>query len=365
MKGLKGFFWLLFKCFGAYSLLVYALTYWVPTPHWAAGFLMMSLPGAIIVNLFFFVFWIFVDAKKSLAPLFLICLGSVFLPRTYQFSKSNDEAHKKKSGAFTVLNYNVYGFWVTQFHRRENDWQTNEMKKWVVDQDADILCLPEYYNEKYQEAFKTVKYLKNAGYKYHNFWKNKTMKEGTTFQTLAIFSKFPIVSHSERNTEQQNGLMYVDVLAGRDTVRIIGVHFYSMSLSLSSLVRQKEMAGVKRETNETFRRMKTGFTSRILEVNLLEEWIKESPYPVIVCGDFNETPYSYFYGRTRRLLKNAFEEKGEGFGFTYNKIPWFIRIDNQFYDDKKLTLYDFKTWKNIKYSDHNPSIGTYSVKRAE
>lgn len=362
MKGLKGFFWLLFKCFGAYSLLVYALTYWVPTPHWAAGFLMMSLPVAIIVNLFFFVFWIFVDAKKSLAPLFLICLGSVFLPRTYQFG-ADKEASEKSEKAFSLLNYNVYGFWITASHAKNDDAKTNEMKKWLIDQNADILCMPEYNNEEYKPVFRTTEYLKKAGYKYQNFLKNKTMREGGSYQTLAIFSKFPIVSHREKPTEQQNGLMYVDLLIGKDTVRVIGVHLYSMSLRLSTLIRQKEIAGIKRETKGTFSRIKNGFTSRILEVNLLEEWVNESPYPVIVCGDFNETPYSYFYGRTRRLLKNAFEEKGEGFGFTYNKIPWFIRIDNQFYDDRKLTLYDFKTWKNIKYSDHNPSIGTYSVKR--
>jgi endonuclease/exonuclease/phosphatase family metal-dependent hydrolase len=362
VKGLKGFFWILFKCFAVYSLLVYALTYWVPTPHWAAGFLMMSLPVAILVNIFFFIFWIFVDVKKSFGPLFIICLGCVFLARTYQFEKK-EVIEPKRNRTFTLLNYNVYGFWVTSPHTKKDDPLTIEMKKWLVDQQADILCLPEFNNEESYSAFRTVKYLREAGYKYHNFWKNSTMKEGTTFQSLAIFSKYPIVSHKEMHTEQHNGLMYVDVLIGKDTVRIIGVHLYSMSLSLSKLVRQKEMSGFKRETNETFQRMKNGFTSRITEVSLLEQWVNESPYPVVVCGDFNETPYSYFYGRTRRLLNNAFEEKGEGFGFTYNKIPWFIRIDNQFYDDKKLTLYDFKTWNTIKYSDHNPSLGTYSVKR--
>ncbi|MDQ6481590.1 endonuclease/exonuclease/phosphatase family protein [Dyadobacter sp. LHD-138] len=362
MKGLKGFFWLLFKCFGAYSLLVYALTYWVPTPHWVAGFLMMSLPVTVLVSLFFFVFWIFIDPKKSLVPLFLICLGSIFMSRTYQFG--SDKRSAEKSGkTFSLLNYNVYGFWITPSHTKKDDVKTNEMKQWLVDQNADILCMPEFNNEEYKRAFQTTEYLKKAGYKYHNFLKNKTMKEGASYQTLAIFSKFPIISHREKPTEQQNGLMYADVLIGKDTVRIIAVHLYSMSLRLSTLVRQKEMAGIKRETKGTFARMKNGFTSRILEVQLLEEWIKESPYPVIVCGDFNETPYSYFYGKTRQLLNNAFEDKGEGFGFTYNKIPWFIRIDNQFYNDKKLTLYDFKTWNNIKYSDHNPSIGTYSVKR--
>ncbi|WP_254412333.1 endonuclease/exonuclease/phosphatase family protein [Dyadobacter diqingensis] len=342
---------------------MYALTYWVPTPHWAAGFLMMSLPVAIIVNLFFFVFWIFVDAKKSLAPLFLICLGSVFLPRTYQFSKSGEEVDKKKAGEFKVINYNVYGFWVTGRHTREDDAKTDKMKDWLVEQDADILCMPEFTNEPSISSFRNIQYFKKAGYKYYNTLRGAKIKDNSSLHTLVIFSKYPIVNHKEAAFEQQNGLMYVDVVVRKDTVRVIGVHLYSMSLKLKTLVSQKEIAGIKRETKGTFNRMKNGFSARFSEIELMETWIRESPHPVILCGDFNETPYSYFYGRTRRLLKNAFEEKGEGFGFTYNKIPWFIRIDNQFYDDKKLTLYNFKTWKNIKYSDHNPSIGTYSVKR--
>ena len=365
VKGLKGFFWFLFKCFAAYSLVVYALTYWVPTPHWAAGFLMMSLPITVIINLAFAVLFLLIDSKKALAPVFLICLASVFLPRTFQFGDKDGAipVSGKREKTFTILNYNVYGFWVTQRHKREDDVQTDEMKKWLVDQDADILCLPEFNHENQVPSFRTIKYFNNAGYRFHNLLDNKKMNENTTFKSLAIFSKYPIVGHAEEAFEMQNGLMYVDIKIGKDTVRVIGVHLYSMALRLKTLVSQKEMSGVKRETRSLLSQIKRGFSARVSEIYKMEEWIKESPHPVILCGDFNETPYSYFYGKTSAVLNNAFEEKGEGFGFTYNHIPWFIRIDNQFYDDNKLDLLNFKTWKGIKYSDHNPSIGTYVVKR--
>ena len=65
--------------------------------------------------------------------------------------------------------------------------------------------------------------------------------------------------------------------------------------------------------------------------------IERSPYPVILCGDFNEVPYGYAYGRVRKQLRNAFENSGTGFGFTYNKAPRYIRIDNQFYSNKKVS----------------------------
>jgi len=325
---------------------------------------MMSLPLTVIANFIFALLWLLADRKKAIMPVILIILGCIFLPRTYQFGEKTQESvtSSGKTRTFKVLNYNVYGFWVVPNHARKDDAKTDEMKQWLIGQDADILCMPEFYSDTRLSSFNNVEFFNDNGYKYYNLLSGKNRK-GVPFHTLAIFSKYPIIKHKEEAFELQNGLMFADIVVKKDTIRMIGVHLYSMSLRLKSLVTQKEIAGIKRETKTTFSKMKKGFSARASEIKLMETWIRESPYPVIVCGDFNETPYSYFYGQTRSLLKNAFEEKGSGFGFTYNRIPWFIRIDNQFYNDKSLDLLNFTTLGNIRFSDHNPSIGTYSVKR--
>jgi endonuclease/exonuclease/phosphatase (EEP) superfamily protein YafD len=366
VKGFKGFFWFLFKCFAVYSLTVYALTFWVPSSHWIAGFLMMSFPVTVLVNLAFVIFWLLVDPKKALAPLFLIFLAGIFLDRTYQFNKNKEDlvGSKDRKRTFKVLNYNVYGFWITQHHTREDDAKTNEMKKWLISMDADVLVMPEYNNEDYIPAFKTTEFLEKAGYRYHNFLENKKDRSGQ-YNTLAIFSRFPIVKHEEIAFESQNGIMYTDVLIGKQTVRIIGVHLYSMSLRLSNLTHQREMAGIKREARGSFSQIKRGFSERAPQTKMLEYWIKQSPHAIIMTGDFNEIPYSYGYGKYRQLLNNAFEVKGEGFGFTYNHVPSFIRIDNQFFDDKKLDVLDFQTLNKIKYSDHYPCLGIYQFKKQD
>lgn len=362
MKGLKGFFWFLFKCFAVYSILVYTLTFWVPSSHWLPGFLMMSFPVTVLVSIGFLIFWLPIDPKKALAPLFLIFLAGIFLDRTYQFKKEPIDLSANKKKVFKVLNYNVFGFWIKPDHSRADDAETNKMKKWIVDQNADVLCMPEFNNEDYNSNFRTVQFLKKSGYLYSNTLDNKTMKDGTTFKTLAMFSRYPIIKHRENPTEQQNGLMFIDIAVGKDTLRVIGVHMYSMSLRLSKLVSQKEMSGIKKETRGTLSQIKRGFIARVTETEIVEKWIEESPYAVIVCGDFNETPYSYVYGKCRKLLNNAFETRGEGFGFSFNHLPYFIRIDNQFYNDKKLEAINFKTFNKIKYSDHYPCLGTYRFK---
>jgi endonuclease/exonuclease/phosphatase (EEP) superfamily protein YafD len=84
-------------------------------------------------------------------------------------------------------------------------------------------------------------------------------------------------------------------------------------------------------------------------------------YPVIVVGDLNETPYGWAYGTLRERLKNSFEEAGRGFGFTLNRSPFLVRIDNQFYS-KDFTVKQFVTLRNINYSDHFPIAADYELK---
>jgi endonuclease/exonuclease/phosphatase family metal-dependent hydrolase len=66
----------------------------------------------------------------------------------------------------------------------------------------------------------------------------------------------------------------------------------------------------------------------------------------------------------KSLLNNAFEEAGNGFGFTYNGKLFFLRIDNQFVDEG-LTVTDFRTHRNIPFSDHFPISATYSLDKKE
>jgi endonuclease/exonuclease/phosphatase family metal-dependent hydrolase len=58
-------------------------------------------------------------------------------------------------------------------------------------------------------------------------------------------------------------------------------------------------------------------------------------------------------------FNNSFEKAGDGFGLTYNG-NLFLRIDNQF-ASKDIKVRAFKVHKEIKYSDHFPIEGIYSI----
>lgn len=360
MKGVKKLLWFLYVCFALYTLLIYTLILWVPSGGWLAGFMMMSFPVVVIVHLFSIAAWFVVDRKRALLPMMLVLLAGAFLSRTYGLNKQDPDANVDQQGAFTVMSYNVHTF------QKYSDWWTGKrkkeiraMKSWIAENNADVLCMPEYYDED-GTVFDTGNYYREKGYKYSAHFYGR--KYGHSYWGLVTLSKHPIIASKDTVFMAQNGMIQTDIKVGSDTVRVIALHLYSMTLSLGKLVHEKQMDGIKREGRITFGKMKNGFNQRAAEYPELQKWIDQSPYPVIVCGDFNEVPYGYVYGKLRKSLKNSFEEKGRGFGFTFNHLPYFIRIDHHFYDDKRLELLDFKTFSDVKYSDHYPIMGTYIFK---
>ena len=85
------------------------------------------------------------------------------------------------------------------------------------------------------------------------------------------------------------------------------------------------------------------------------------PRTIIVCGDFNDSPISYSHYRVSRLLKDAYTESGNGFGFSYNRNKMFFRIDH-ILASPNLKPYQCKVDRSIKESDHYP-IYSYFVYR--
>ena len=91
---------------------------------------------------------------------------------------------------------------------------------------------------------------------------------------------------------------------------------------------------------------------RVQQSDSVKNHINQSPYPVIVCGDFNETPGGYAYNVMSKNLKDAFRRSGKGLAFSYQRGLLRMRIDHVLHDNS-LKSYGFET-KTLKYSDHFP-----------
>src|ERR1017187_5142624 len=73
--------------------------------------------------------------------------------------------------------------------------------------------------------------------------------------------------------------------------------------------------------------LRHGLESRATQAEEVSDEIRRSPYPVILCGDFNEVPLSYAYRILTQGLHDDFQEAGWGSGTSHSDaLPW-TRID--------------------------------------
>ena len=174
---------------------------------------------------------------------------------------------------------------------------------------------------------------------------------------MAIFSSYPIVNEgivfSEKNS---NGAIFADVEVGEDTVRIYNVHLASMSIEAEAF---ENYDSAKQVYRQTLGKLHQGSLERAKQIKVLREHINNSPYEVILMGDLNEIPYSNAYFKLSESLVNAFELAGRGFGFTYNRILFFLRIDHIFSTPSLIPL-QFTTHNEVDYSDHYPISATFT-----
>ncbi len=342
-----------------YSVFAFGAVHVSPARYWIAGFLTLSLPIVLIGHVVFIFYWLVVSPWRGLLSTVVLLMGFPLLQRTFAVHAGDTPPEK----AFTVLSFNTRLFSAHDYFNKGSKEKPRRAIAWVKETGADILCLQEFYNEDRISALNSISQLAGKGYNSYMTPIFRLNRNWEGFYGVAIFTKFPIVNTGDlvfdRNTLNKG--VFADVLIGKDTVRIVNIHLHSMSIQTDSLGTKKNYQSLKEDSKTTFMKLKRGFVARARQIALVDRFVRDSPHKVILCGDFNDIPYSYTYQRVRRHLRNAFEDAGNGFGFTLNNNKlFFLRIDNQFYDGD-FQVYNFKTHRDMDDSDHFPVSATYSL----
>lgn len=293
-------------------------------------------------------------------PAFVFGLIALILgtPTAFRFVQISFIRGKAETKQLKVTSYNSMLFDLYNWSKN-NETRTKIMNN-LVEINPDILCLQEFYNSEEKGDFHnidSITQLLKTPY-YH-------CEYTTTLRTfdhwgIATFSKYPIVKKGKIvfNTTSNNICIYSDIVVNKDTLRVYNVHLQSVSFSkqdnqfLEDVISEKNAEDEMIKSKNIIRRLKRAFLKRTMQVDMIVLHMRLCPYKMILCGDFNETAASYSYEQLSRNLKDAFIEKGLGFGRTYaGKWPRF-RIDYILHD-KRLHCSNYKR-SDETFTDHYP-----------
>jgi len=329
MKNLSFFDKILYlanSLFATLLLLSFLLPYISPAIIPVFAILSLFVPILLIINFVFTIYWLLKLKKQFLLSFIILFTGWFLAPPFYKISSNTSSLNSD----LKVISYNVKTFDlfsnIKEIEKKQNGYD------FIAEKNPDILVIQEYYkSKKVQFSFR---------YKYVKF-RSRISKYG-----MAIYSKFKILNAGSLNLKSSgNNIIYADILKEKDTIRIYNTHFESLRINPN-----QENFGEK-NSEKLIERVSKSFKKQALQVEVFLKHEKKWTGKKIVCGDFNNTSYSWMYTKISTNKKDAFIEAGKGFGQTYNY--WFpMRIDFILTDENAI-VNQFSNYLE-KYSDHYP-----------
>ena len=319
------------------TFVAYILPFLAPKMFPLLSVLTLILPLFLILNALFFIYWMLQLKRQVMLSGLVLLLGITFINKFYKFS-SNDTDKEEKD--FTVMSYNVRLF--NLFDWIPNTDVGDNILSFINEQNPDILCIQEY-SENANVDLRIYKYKAI-------FMEGKKIKTGQ-----AIFSKFPIFNQGDfKIPTAGNNIIYADIKKGQDTIRVYNIHLQSIKISPDVNEISEHVDYINQSKSEQlFSRIRDAFKNQEQQAEILVKHKSECKYPVIICGDMNNSPFSYVYRNVKSDLNDCFEEAGNGFGQTYKFKYYPARIDYIF-ASKKMQVKSFTTFTKFENSDHFP-----------
>jgi endonuclease/exonuclease/phosphatase family metal-dependent hydrolase len=320
------------------------------------AFFGLAYPYLLLINIILVIAWAMLLKFEALISVVVIAIGFNHFSNYIQLTRGSGD----KSNTYKLLSYNVRLFNYFEY----NNGSTSEKKviDFVKSQKPDIICLQEFfvYGNPVQEEAAIIAAL---GGKYYSHMKVSGSGKNRYYGIITL-SRFPIVGKGEIvHQGSSSRSIYTDILVQKDTIRIFNNHLQSFRLKRMERSFIEELTSSDDKQNEVKSlsvSLKKGFVNRALQAQVLKDRVNKSPYPVLVVGDFNDTPVSYSYRKIRKGLHDSFVNSGYGAGFTYKGNYPPNRIDYILYDNSFINSF-FEIIK-VRYSDHYPIVAYFKKK---
>ncbi len=329
--------------------------YFSPVYWWPLSILGIGFPILLAIQIGFVVWWLITKPKLILIPLIVLASGYKSISVFIAFNSSEKFEHKESDSQIRIVSWNVARFREWRRNNNQGSQLRLKMLHQLKTQKADVLCLQEFFYSFDKNFYNNIKEVKAMGYPYFYFSYDSTKQK--QYVGSAIFSKFPIVDSGivrYFRPATPEALIYADIKINNDTLRIFTTHLQSVQF------RKKEYKAIADITNADdslfsnsktiLSKLKRAIVLRSTQADVVRKISDDSPFPKIVCGDFNDVPNSNTYYKIRGEMQDAFLERGIGIGRTYSGLSPTLRIDYIF-TDKLFSVKQFHRVVN-NYSDH-------------
>jgi endonuclease/exonuclease/phosphatase family metal-dependent hydrolase len=349
------------KIFTIVALATLVLSYFAPFVHpdtfELLPFFGLAYPIIIAVNLLFLLYWALLKTRWFFIVLFFIIIGGKLHFRTIGISFDPVSASQNDS-VWKIMSYNVRLFDVYNETIEKRNENRNGILAYVQEVEPDVVCFQEFFHQDKPSSFSTKDTLiELLGMRnYHERYSHK-IRNRQNFG-ICMLSKYPIIAKGDvmfdNFASTDNYCIFADIVKHGDTIRVYNIHLQSIKLQQEDYEMFGATNNVPKEKKSTFRllidKLTIAYPARAQQALKVIEHMETSPYPVVVCGDFNDTPMSYVYNQFNQKLVDSFLETRFGLGITYaGRVPA-GRIDYIFHDPR-LQAQQFTIQKKA-FSDH-------------
>lgn len=338
-----------------------------PERFWFFGLLTFAAIWLLFLLIGFLIFWAFIKPRFLLISIIALAVCWNAIGHLFKFRLPDNFSKEKPAESIRVFDWNAEHFGLAEHAVKPEKKQ--QMVDLVKSYHPDIACFQEMTSaEGDPSAINDIDQFKKAfELPYHYYSYDPAIDfDGKHHFGIAVLSRFPILSAKTMRDETHNYnsiFQYTDLLTGSDTVRVINIHLQSLKFSGDNRKYLNDPSvtdqSTVRQSGSILKKLRRGFLKRKTQADAVRAVIDASPYPVIVCGDFNDVPLSYAYEKIGHGLLNAFAEKGSGIDRTYTSISPTLRIDNIFLS-KKFEVLQFERVKK-RLSDHFAVVADFKT----
>lgn len=308
------------------------------------------LPALIFTNAIFLIYWIIRFRFWVWIPVIAIACNWNFLTTIYQFSK--DGSLQTKEQTLKIATYNV-----AMFGKHPKGFFGKKIAEYMNDENVDVLCFQEFghYGDFTLDSI-------NSTFRNWPYYAIPQATEGKQILQIAVYSKYPIIdSQLITYPETPNCSMYCDILVNGTTIRVFNNHLQTTNVTQNRKTFEREIQNTSLDYGAQFALnvgniLLDNEAKRAHQADVISKMVQESPYPVLVCGDFNSTPFTYPYYQIKKSgLLDGFQTAGKGYMYTYRLIKRLLRIDYIFHSPS-IQGYNYYSPDWELSSDHNPVI---------